>query len=239
VHRPEGRADSGAGSPGDGRTGHRREEPVLRADAVVLAGGRATRLGGVDKPALVVGERSLVASVVSAATGAGARRVVVVGPARPGLELAGGGLRVVREDPPGSGPVPALHRGLAEATAPWVFVLAADLPFIRAAELRSLLTAAAEGSASGGAAGAVLADDTGRPQWLAGCWPAAALHAAIGVYPGGSLHGLLGPLRPAMVGPATGRAGPPPWLDCDTEEDVRLARAWCRAPARSGPNAPR
>ncbi len=51
-------------------------------------------------------------------------------------------LRAVREDPPGSGPVPALRRGLAEVAAPWVFLLAADLPFIRAGHLGSLLAAA-------------------------------------------------------------------------------------------------
>jgi molybdopterin-guanine dinucleotide biosynthesis protein A len=199
----------------------------------VLAGGRASRLGGADKPALVVGERSLVAGVVAAAAGAGARRVIVVGPARPGLELAGGGLRAVREDPPGSGPVPALRRGLAEVSAPWVLVLAADLPFIRAEHLVMLLTAAQGTGPAARAAGAVLADEAGREQWLAGCWQAAALGEAVAGYRGSSLRGLLGPLRPATIGPEPGRPGPPPWLDCDTEEDVHLARAWQdRAPYR-------
>jgi molybdenum cofactor guanylyltransferase len=204
----------------------------------VLAGGHASRLRGADKPALVVGERSLLASVVSAAAGAGARLVVVVGPPRPGLVLAAGRLRVVHEEPPGSGPVPALRRGLAEVTAPWVLVLAADLPFIRAGHLTSLLAAAAGQREHRPAAGAVLVDDTGRPQWLAGCWPAEALRAASRGYPGGSLHGLLGPLSPIMLGPAPGQAGPPPWLDCDTEDDVRRARAWSGDPGGPGPGVP-
>jgi molybdenum cofactor guanylyltransferase len=198
----------------------------------VLAGGRGTRLGGADKPALVVGHRSLLASVVSAAAAAGARLVVVVGPPRPGLVLAAGQLRVVREDPPGAGPVPALRRGLAEVAAPWVLVLAADLPFIRAGHLSSLLAAAA---ADRPAAGAVLADDDGRPQWLAGCWPTGSLRAASRGYRGSSLGGLLGPLSPVMLGPAPGQPGPPPWLDCDTEDDVRRARAWSGDPAGPGP----
>ena len=240
----------------------------------MLAGGHASRLGGADKPALVVGERSLLASVVSAAAGAGARLVVVVGPPRPGLLLAAGGLREVREEPPGSGPVLALRRGLAEVAAPWVLVLAADLPFIRAGHLTSLLAAAAAARPAAGAvladdtgrpqrehhpaagavladesgrpqwehhpaAGAVLADESGRPQWLAGCWPTGALRAAIGGYRGGSLRGLLGPLSPVMLGPAPGQPGPPPWLDCDTEDDVRRARAWTGAPAGPGPGVPR
>ena len=221
---------------------------AFEVDAVVLAGGRASRLGGADKPALVVGERSLLASVIAAAAAAGARVVVVVGPPRPGLVLTAGRLRVVREEPPGSGPVPALRRGLAEVTAPWVLVLAADLPFIRAGHLTSLLAAAAGARLADDtgrpqcehrpAAGAVLADDTGRPQWLAGCWPTAALRAASSGYRGGSLRGLLGPLSPVILGPSPGQPGPPPWLDCDTEDDVRRARAWSGDPAGPGPGVP-
>jgi molybdopterin-guanine dinucleotide biosynthesis protein A len=236
VHRPEGRAVPGAGSPGEGLAPGRSGDPGLEVDAVVLAGGRARRLGGADKPALVVGERTLLASVVSAAAAAGARRVVVVGPPRPGLVPAARALRVVREEPPGSGPVPALRRGLAEVAAAWVLVLAADLPFIQAGHLSSLLAAAAGARP---AAGAVLADGEGRPQWLAGCWPTQALRAASRGYRGSSLRGLLGPLSPVMLRPAPGQPGPPPWLDCDTEDDVRRARAWSGDPAGPGPGVPR
>jgi molybdopterin-guanine dinucleotide biosynthesis protein A len=311
VHGPEGLAAPGAGASGDGPAVRRSDVPGLRVDAVVLAGGRASRLGGADKPALVVGERSLLASVIAAAAAAGARVVVVVGPSRPGLVLTAGRLRVVREEPPGSGPVPALRRGLAEVAAPWVLVLAADLPFIRAGHLSSLLAAAAGAGPAAGAvladdtsrpqwehrpaagavladdtsrpqwehrpaagavladdtsrpqwehrpaagavladdtsrpqwehrpaAGAVLADDAGRLQWLAGCWPTAALRAACSGYRGGSLRGLLGPLSPVILGPSPGQPGPPPWLDCDTEDDVRRARAWSGDPAGPGPGVP-
>jgi molybdopterin-guanine dinucleotide biosynthesis protein A len=189
--------------------------------AIVLAGGRASRLGGTDKPALRVGERSLIASVLAAAEGAGAWQVVVVGPDRPALALAGSGLRVVREDPPGQGPVPALHRGLAEITTAWVLLLAADLPFLRARHLSALFAAAGR---DGDGTGSVLADDTGRPQWLASCWPAAALRRAAAGYRGNSLHGLLRPLRPVLLARPAGDPGPPPWLDCDTPEDLRRAR---------------
>jgi molybdopterin-guanine dinucleotide biosynthesis protein A len=210
-----------------GEAGHRAAFSIFSAaDAIILAGGRGARLGGVDKPGLVVGERSLIASVVSAAGAAGARRVVVVGQDRDGLSLRSGELRVVREDPPGGGPVPALGRGLAEVTAGWVFALAADLPFLRAGDLSALRAAArARGT------GAVLTDEAGRPQWLVGCWPVPVLREACAGYRGRSLHGLLGPLEPALLGPAPDRPGPPPWLDCDTPEDVRQARAWSSVPA--------
>ncbi len=198
---------------------------------IILAGGRATRLGGADKPGLVIGGRTLLGAVVTAGTEAGARRVVVVGPGRPGIAdgRAAGAVRFVREEPPGSGPVPAVRRGLAEldgaweqgaGAQPWVAVLAADLPFLRAAHLRTLLAAAA------GHDGAVLADDEGRAQWLAGCWRTAALRQAAAGYQRSSLHGLLGPLRPVSVVIPPGQGEPPPWLDCDTEQDLRRARDW-------------
>jgi molybdopterin-guanine dinucleotide biosynthesis protein A len=198
-------------------------EPAPVFDAVVLAGGRASRLGGIDKPGVRVGPRTLLASVVSAATAAGARRIVVVGPNRPELP---GGLVFVREEPPGSGPVPALRRGLAEVSAPTVLVLAADLPFLRPRHLRTLLAALRWPTS-----GVIMVDDTGRPQWLTGCWRTAVLRAATQAYEQNSLHGLLLPLEPAVLDPA--RVGydlaanePPPWLDCDTADDLARARAW-------------
>ncbi|HEX6522810.1 MAG TPA: molybdenum cofactor guanylyltransferase [Streptosporangiaceae bacterium] len=185
-----------------------------RSCLIVLAGGGARRLGGRDKPGLVVGKRTLLESVITA--GGAARHVVVVGPRRPGIE----GVAFVSEEPPGAGPVAALRRGLAEVSTQWVVVLAADLPFLRQPHVEALLRAAS------GGAGAVLADDAGRPQWLAGCWRTAALREALSGYDGDSLRGVLGLLEPAIVNldPAPGE--PPPWLDCDTPEDLERARGW-------------
>lgn len=183
---------------------------------IVLAGGRGTRLGGRDKPGLVVAGRTLIGAVVAAGTVAGARQVIVVGPERAGLD----GVSFVTEEPPGAGPVPALRRGLAEATAPWTAVLAADLPFLRPADVGALRRAA------DGHHGAVLADDAGRPQWLVGCWRTETLRRAAAGYHGTSLGGLLGPLRPVLVRPASIPGEPPSWLDCDTPEDLERARGW-------------
>ena len=202
-------------------------------DAIILAGGRGTRLGGADKPGLVVGTATMAATVVAAAVAAGARQVILVGPDRPdaaaaagpgpaGSAAGAGPLIRVREDPPGAGPVPALRAGLARASAPWVAVLAADLPFLRGDRLGALVAAAR----GGGPAGAVIADASGAPQWLAGCWRAGALTRALAGYQGSSLRGLLAPLRPALV-QDPGPAGRPwPWLDCDTPAELAAARAW-------------
>ncbi|TMR90864.1 NTP transferase domain-containing protein [Nonomuraea basaltis] len=179
-------------------------------DAVILAGGEARRLGGRDKPALTVGGRSLVENVVAAVSGS--RRTIVVGPERPipGVVFA-------REDPPHSGPVPALAAGLETATAPWVVLLAGDLPFLTTAHVTALLEAAAGAAAPVG--GVVMVDDGGREQWLAGAWPAAELTSALATYRGRSLKGLLAPLVATRL-TLPGR----PWFDCDTMEDLEEAR---------------
>lgn len=199
--------------------------PAGPVAALVLAGGSASRMGGVDKPGIKVGGRTLIATVAAAASGAGASHLVVVGPARPDLAGALPGapkLEFIRERPAGTGPVPALRAGLPLVTEPWLLLLAADLPFVRDSHLRELV-AAAERSENG----ALLVDANGRPQWLASCWRTAGLRAALGVYAGSSLGGLLGPLRAAEVAVAqAGQAAP--WLDCDTPEDVAAARALTR-----------
>jgi molybdopterin-guanine dinucleotide biosynthesis protein A len=201
--------------PSEADTGH---EAVATGPfgIIILAGGGGRRLGGRDKPALVVGKRTLIGSVVAAGVAAGARQLIVVGPERPGLDA----VSFVSEEPPGAGPVPALRRGLAEVAEPWVALLAADLPFLRAAQLRTLLRAAT------GHHGAVLADEAGRPQWLAGCWQTEALRREAAGYDGTSLRGLLAPLAPVLVQAALAPGEPPPWLDCDTPEDLRRARGW-------------
>jgi molybdopterin-guanine dinucleotide biosynthesis protein A len=205
--------------------------PARAFDAVVLAGGRGTRLGGTDKPGLIVGGQSLLGAVVSAVTSAGADRVVVVGPERPAAlspgtgDLgtgAGGRVRYAREDPPGCGPVAALACGLEQVSAPLIVLLAADLPFLRPAHVTRLLTALAAQVAPG----VVLLDDSARPQWLVSGWLAAGLRGALDHYRGSSLGGLLGPLDPVLLPDETAAGEPPGWLDCDTAGDLRRAREW-------------
>lgn len=192
----------------------------------MLAGGQARRLGGIDKPGIRLGQRSLVGVVVGAALQAGAGRVVVVGPDRPKLveELAGAGRVVGRaqidfasEHPPGAGPVPALRAGLDVVAEPWMLLLGADLPFLTAAALGDLIKTA------GLSCGAVVTDPAGRPQWLVSCWRAADMRAALAGYAGSSLRGLLEPLPHVDVAAVAVPGAPPYWLDCDTPEDLASA----------------
>ncbi|MBB6121273.1 molybdenum cofactor guanylyltransferase [Nocardiopsis algeriensis] len=182
-------------------------------DAVVLAGGAARRMGGADKPGMAVAGRTMLERVVGAVrdhNGAGSEaRVVVVGPPRPSPAAL-----YVREDPPGSGPVPALRAGLAHVAGPLFALLAADMPHLAARHLELLA-----GAVGGDAAGAVFTDASGREQWLAGVWRTEAVRDALARYTGRSLYGLLGPL-----GPRTVAAGERAVEDCDTPGDLERAR---------------
>jgi molybdopterin-guanine dinucleotide biosynthesis protein A len=188
---------------------------TLHAGAIVLAGGRGRRLGGVDKPALRIGDRTLLDVALGAVAGAPA---VVVGPDRD----VPPGVIVVREDPPGGGPAAAIVAGLAALPAPaadaLVVVLAADLPAVDAATVRRLCVAV-----NGG--GAVPVDRAGRRQWLAGAWRYRGLVAAArrrADWHGRSVRELLGPLEPVEV---TGDEAAT--VDVDTPEDwLRLRSGW-------------
>jgi molybdopterin-guanine dinucleotide biosynthesis protein A len=193
-------------------------------------------MGGIDKPALLVGGRTLAARAALAAVRAGAGQVIVVGPDRDGLRAEidaasarPGGLvpaiRFVSEDPPGAGPVPALRAGLALVAEPRILLLAADLPFLRQSDLRALLAATGAGD------GAALTDDEHRVQWLTSCWRTGRLRDALAAYRGDSLRGLLDPLRPVLVPAEPAVGAPPSWLDCDTPEDVAAALGWAERAA--------
>ncbi|RBY80172.1 molybdenum cofactor guanylyltransferase [Blastococcus sp. TF02-09] len=181
--------------------------------ALVLAGGRAVRLGGEAKPQLEVGGRTMLAAVLGAV--ADAERRVVVGPPQPVPE----DVVVVREQPPGGGPVAALRAGLPAVGSDVVALLAGDLPFLSAALLGQLRTALAGD-------GVLVVDDGGRDQFLLGVWRTAALRAALPA-PGGptSLRQVLAPLAVDRLRPTVLPGAPPPWLDCDTPADLERARA--------------
>ncbi|MFC4018561.1 molybdenum cofactor guanylyltransferase [Micromonospora sp. GCM10011542] len=199
---------------------------MVRYAAVVLAGGAARRLGGVDKPALPVGGRPMRDRVLAAVADATQR--IVVGPAGPVPE----GVRVTREEPPGGGPVAAAAAGLAllDPGTTGVALLAADLPLLTRDAVGELLTHLTVD----GPDGACFLDGDGRRQSLCGVWRVDALRGALGrlaAERGGTLAGA--PVRGLLAGlvvrevPWSG-GGPPPWFDCDTDEDVRRAEEWAR-----------
>lgn len=163
-------------------------------DAVVLAGGKGSRLGGVDKAELKVGGVRLLDRVLEATSGA--RTTVVVGPV-----TVPEGVLVTREDPPGTGPAAGIAAGLAAVAEPaeWTLLLACDLPGAPMA-VHHLLDLLASGSATADAY--CLAREPGKPEWLFGIYRTTALHAAVAAYGDPrdrSVRGMVGVLNPVVV----------------------------------------
>jgi molybdenum cofactor guanylyltransferase len=193
-------------------------DPLPPYTAVVLAGGRAARLGGRAKPQLEVGGRTMLDTVLRAVEDA--ERRVVVGPPQP---LPDDVIRV-REQPPGGGPVAALRAGLAEVPTDIVVLLAGDLPFLSGVTIEKLL-AAFTGN------GVLVVDDTGRDQLLLGAWRTSALRASVARTVGPvPLRRVLAPLDAVRLRPAVPHGAPPPWLDCDTPADLARARQLAAEP---------
>ncbi|WP_233552748.1 molybdenum cofactor guanylyltransferase [Jiangella rhizosphaerae] len=140
--------------------------------AVVLAGGAGRRLGGADKPGLVVGGRTLLDRSVAAAHGAGITRIVVVGPRRE-TELP---VVWTREDPPGGGPLAGLAAGLAalDLSPEALVVLAADLPRVSSALVGRLLAGLGQDTDA-----VAVVDAAGWVQPLVAAYRTAPLRAAL------------------------------------------------------------
>ncbi len=187
--------------------------------AVILAGGAGRRLGGPGKPLLPVRGRAMLDRVLDAVPDAAER--IVVGP---GSLPVPAGTRLIREEPPGGGPVAALAAGLSLVTTERVVLLAADLPFLTRAAVRALLDAVERD-------GALYVDADGRRQFLCGAWRTGALRDALPAEPAGvALKHVVGGLGVREV--AVTGDGPPPWYDCDEPGDLRRAEEW-RAPMAS------
>ncbi|AXT85818.1 molybdopterin-guanine dinucleotide biosynthesis protein MobA [Aeromicrobium sp. A1-2] len=170
-------------------------------DAIVLAGGRGSRLGGVDKATLEIAGETLLARTLRAV--AGADRVIVVGDAR------APGAIVVQEEPRFAGPAAAIGAGLGKVRAPYVLVVACDQPFLGDV-VETLVGAAADD-------GVVAIDQDGRRQYLMSVLDTAALRAAIAAQPtltDLSVRALLAPLTLVEIAVPAGAA-----LDIDTWHD--------------------
>ncbi|MFD3484601.1 DUF6457 domain-containing protein [Streptomyces sp. NPDC058665] len=192
-------------------------------DAIVLAGGAAKRLGGIDKPAVSVGGRALLDRVLGAC--GDAARTVVVGGRRPTARP----VRWAREEPPGGGPVAALDAGVRQVDADTVLVLSADLPFLTRETTHRLLDVLAADAAR---EGALLTDADGRDQPLVAAYRTEPLRREIALLATeyGSLAGLPLRLLTSELDLARVAADTDPLasFDCDTWEDISTARARIR-----------
>lgn len=90
--------------------------------ALILAGGKATRLGGIAKHLIVVEGETIFA-----------RQVRVLAPRVSEILVSGAevsGYQTVRDAVGGAGPLAGIASGLAACQTDWLLVVAGDMPFV-------------------------------------------------------------------------------------------------------------
>lgn len=101
--------------------------PTFDATALILAGGRGSRLG-TEKPLVELGGTALVDRVKGALRPHFAELIIVTN--RPDL-YAHEDIRVVRDQVPYQGPLAGIYAGMKASSHDKCFVVASDMPFTR------------------------------------------------------------------------------------------------------------
>ncbi len=96
--------------------------------AIVLCGGRATRLGGVEKPLADLGGKPLLAHVLARLEPMVDQFVLSVG--SKGEHYERFGYPVVADNDPGQGPLTGIVSALTTVRTPWILTTPADTPFL-------------------------------------------------------------------------------------------------------------
>lgn len=151
--------------------------------AIILTGGRSTRFGGRHKPAVEIEGISVLQRLVGALTEVetthGLSLEITVAGSREGMpELGDAKIVVVREDPPFTGPLAGIARGVehfSKEPDSTVLVLAGDLPFVTGAALWRLVETSRATQTV-----ATPIDDSGYPQYLFAAWPERLLRRRLG-----------------------------------------------------------
>jgi molybdopterin-guanine dinucleotide biosynthesis protein A len=190
--------------------------------AILLAGGRASRVGGAAKPHFDIDGSTLLERAVLAVDGC--TPVIVVGDVVDGIT----GVLWMREDPPFGGPAAAVVWALdawrdepGDGDEPeWTYLLSCDLPDAIDA-VRRLENHRATAPLS--TDGLCLADHSNHPQWLIGVYRTSALRRARArIAMGGrdsSMRALLADLSITVISAPDSETA-----DVDTWDDLAQAR---------------
>jgi molybdopterin-guanine dinucleotide biosynthesis protein A len=168
--------------------------PYPDVTGALIAGGRASRMGGAVKGLLRVDGQPIAARALGLFEALFAGALVVANDPAPYAAL---GARIVPDAIAGKGAPGGVHAALAAAPTPWVFTAACDMPFVSAEGVR-FLAARREG------ADAVIVRWQGHLQFMHALWSRACLGPLERLLAQGdpSLWDLAGAVRVAEVAEA-------------------------------------
>ena len=185
--------------------------------AIVLCGGRATRLGRVDKPLLKVGDKALLGHVIDRVRGQ--VDALLLSCAKSTSAYAAFGHPVVEDRDASQGPLGGFVSALPHVRTPWVLTTPADTPFLPD-NLVAALAAVCE------RVGAAVVTAGGHRQNLAMLLDAEHAQSLAAFYEDGgrAIHRwLVASAVPEVEFPADG------FLNVNTAEDLAAAEARCMA----------
>lgn len=192
---------------------------IFDCTGALVAGGRATRLGGLPKGLLRVGAEPIAARSLALFRTLFDEALVV---ADDGGAYAGLGVRVVPDAVPGKGAPGGVHGALAAASTDWVFTAGCDMPFVSGDGIRLLADRREPG------AEAVVVRWAGRFEPLHALWSRAALPTLASLLSAGnpSLQSIVRAVKAVIVEEDRWRAIDPggrAFANANTPEDlVRL-----------------
>ena len=108
----------------------------IEVTGVLLAGGKSRRMGE-DKRHLAVGEQTLLERGLAVLQSTFREVLVVIAQDSPPLSIDA---RVVRDLVPDCGSLGGLYTGLTQATTPYIFVVACDMPFLNQAVIAQFMS---------------------------------------------------------------------------------------------------
>jgi molybdopterin-guanine dinucleotide biosynthesis protein A len=192
------------------------DTPLQDCTGVLVAGGRATRLGGAPKGLLRVGGEPIAARSLALFSRLFGRALVVANDPAPYAAL---GARVVPDLVAGRGAPGGLHAALSAAGTPWIFAAGCDMPFLDGDAI-AFLAARREG------ADAVVVRAGGRLEPLHAFWSRACLPTLSPLLAAGhpSLRELAALVRTRVVEEAEWRTVDPALRsleNANTPDDVR------------------
>jgi molybdopterin-guanine dinucleotide biosynthesis protein A len=189
---------------------------IENCTAVIMAGGDSRRMGQ-DKANLQLGGRTLLQSVVATLQPLFPEVIVSVRQPRPEIDLP-----QVCDDPAYSGPLAGLAAALEQASSPWIFVVACDMPFITPAVIEYLALQRVDCQA-------VVPMVGGYPQPMAAFYATGCLKVVQDILNSNGKHSMLAPLemlKVCYVSEAQMLSVDPQlrsFFDLDTPQDVARA----------------
>lgn len=135
----------------------------MKLSAVILAGGKSSRMGR-DKAWIEHEGSPLIVQTVATVRRAGVEDIFISG--RPGVDYSELGLPVIYDRNAGLGPLAGIERGLLQSKSPLLLVLAVDLPHMTPSCLETLASQCDAFTGTG-----TVPELNGQPEPLAAIYP--------------------------------------------------------------------